>query len=491
MLDTTEARIGRYTILKPIAVGGMAVVYLCERTGPGGFKKQLVAKVIRADLVSKEEQKEMFLAEARIAASLEHPHIAQIFEIDWAGATPYIIMEHVRGPSLWRLVRRAEQTGAVSLPHVALVSAQIARGLHLAHFRGAAGGASVPPEVVHRDVSLQNILVSLDGVSKLIDFGIARDEADSTERGVTGKLPYLAPERIRRLPSDHRADIYALGVALYRASTGRFPFGGSGLAEILKEIYSGRLVKPSELVPTFPAALEEIICRMLRVEPEDRYATCAEVASDLEDFCANQPSSPDARSLGAYVSEIFPRGEEEWILPPSPMASLTLSLLSSPPRERSIASSWFAQRSDGFLVSLAILAVGTLMFALGAAAIGLLLSSNAQPELSTTSHPSVPISTAFVDPVERTHAPALTPEPIGVSRQLPMGIIEASGDADIVLTGPDGESAAPGRLRAGLWRFRSKFGERSGPSGEIDLRPGQIAAIRCSSFAMKCRVDTR
>jgi serine/threonine protein kinase len=474
MIEVPQTRLGRYTILRPLGVGGMAVVYLCERQGAGGFKKQLVAKLIRTDVPQEDEQVLMFLDEARLSATLAHPHVVQVFEVDWVGHTPYIIMEYVHGPSLLRLARRAETADTPHYGHLAFAMAATCRGLHHAHFRDGPGGADVAPRLIHRDVSLQNILVSSDGVPKLIDFGIAlaEDRLQHTQDGIKGKLPYLAPERIRGQPIDHRADLYAAGVCLYRATVGQFPFGGASAAETMHHILGSPLVRPSAVVPGYPPELERIVCRALEREPADRFATCAELAGELERFCASGQWASDRQELAAWIARLFPLGSEEWLSRPPAEVNLSISLLSqtSPVRMLPATRSWVGPVALGLMLGGA-LGLGTLAWLLPA------------PSEAPAAEHAAPAETVLWElPAESEQPAPEPPEP----PPAPMGTLRVEGDGQVVLIGPDGRRALPGKVRAGTWTWTNEFG-----GGTLELAPGGTAVVRCSSFAQHCRVFTR
>jgi tRNA A-37 threonylcarbamoyl transferase component Bud32/outer membrane biosynthesis protein TonB len=309
-----EQRLGRYTILRQLGVGGMAVVYLCERQGIGGFKKHFVAKVIRPEHAENRDFVLMFLDEARLSATLSHPNVVQVFEVDVLDNVPCIIMEYVHGPSLSRLVHRAEAQKAMHYGHLAVILAGIARGLHHAHFGDLAGGPDTPVRLIHRDVSLQNILVSTEGTPKLIDFGIAKAEGrlQETRHGLKGKLSYLAPEQLRSEPADYRSDLYSLGVCLYRGSTGAYPYSGDSVAETMRNVLLGQFPAPSALVPDFPPDLERIVLRALSAHPQDRFPTGLAFANALEQFAQTGAWASDRRGVAEWIERVFPRGPEDW-----------------------------------------------------------------------------------------------------------------------------------------------------------------------------------
>ena len=174
-----EGVIGKFEVLAKVSRGGMAEVYRCRLRGIGGFEKTVAVKRIRAERASDPDFVSMFLDEARLAATLNHPNIVQVFEIGEVGGDPYIAMEYVDGPTFARLVRAARRSDRLHLGHVVKILSDVAAGLHHAHT--AVGARGEPLGLVHRDVSPQNILVSREGVPKLLDFGVAKANGRLTE----------------------------------------------------------------------------------------------------------------------------------------------------------------------------------------------------------------------------------------------------------------------------------------------------------------------
>ncbi len=305
------SRIGNYTILRPLGAGGMAVVLLCEKAGIGGFKKKYVAKLIHPRLSDDETFVKMFLDEARLCARLTHPNIVQVFEIDEIRGVPFLVMEHVDGPSLSKIVRQAEREGPVHYGRMARILAGVCRGLHYAHTQAGETGP-----IIHRDVSLQNILVTTDGAAKLIDFGIAKAEGrlHETQAGtLKGKLQYMAPEQLKNSgPLSPASDIFAIGVCLYRATTGRHPFEANDEGGIIAARIAGGFPTPSRLRPDYPADLEAIVMASLREDPNERTGSAAELAGALEWFASQPPWSSDQPDVGRWISELFPGGSEQF-----------------------------------------------------------------------------------------------------------------------------------------------------------------------------------
>jgi serine/threonine protein kinase len=276
-------RIGRYQILGLLATGGMAEILLGRLVGPGGFERPVVVKRVLPHLAREEEFRAMFLDEARVVAQIRHPNVVQVIELGYDQNELYLVMEYVEGETLSSLLRRLS-TLKDRLPYhlAAHVIAEACAGLHAAHELTDEHGT--PLEIVHRDVSPQNVMISYDGVIKILDFGIAKAvgrETQTTSGVMKGKFAYMAPEQCRGEPVDRRSDIFALGVLLFESTTGRRLFARANEAATLRAVLLEPMAKPSDVFPDYPPALEAICLRALAPEPEQRYATAAEMRRDL------------------------------------------------------------------------------------------------------------------------------------------------------------------------------------------------------------------
>jgi serine/threonine protein kinase len=305
----SEERFGKFEVVGFLGRGGMAEVFLCRLGGLGGFNKELVVKRILPERVADPAFLRMFLDEARIAANLNHPNIVQIYEIGEAEGLPYIAMEYVRGPTFSAVMRETVRAKQLHLGHVAKILSGVCEGLQHAH--DALGPNREPLGLVHRDVSPQNIILSPEGVPKLLDFGVAkaRGRLTTTEAGtLKGKLRYMAPEQIQQGPLDHRADVFSVGVLLCEATTGRNPFGAKQVTEVqlFKNIVSGRFTRPSELTASYPEELERIV--LWAIDPDvNRRCPSAEALHDaLEKFVASGPYASTTRAVAAWMHEHVP-----------------------------------------------------------------------------------------------------------------------------------------------------------------------------------------
>jgi serine/threonine protein kinase len=301
--------VGRYEIVRPIGEGGMAQVYLCVRRGAGGFEKQIVLKVLHSKFIGDNDYVQMFLDEARLLARLQHPNIVSVFEVECVEGIPYLAMEYVNGPTLGRLHKRAVRSNLCDHGYMLHIVYQVCLALHHAHTLRINGA---PAGVVHRDVSTQNILIEAEtGVAKLIDFGIAKmDEGqEKTQVGVLkGKIHYMAPEVLQGARPDARADLYAVGVLLYRLITNRLPFAEGD--DIWAARVSGRYPKASEVCPDVSPQIEAILDRALKPDPKDRYQTAAELAADLQAEVERLGTDPS--KMAEWLRQVFPSGEDEW-----------------------------------------------------------------------------------------------------------------------------------------------------------------------------------
>lgn len=296
------ARLGRYELLGRMAVGGMAEIYLARERFESLGSRQLVVKVMRHELEGQAEYHTMFLHESQVALRLSHPNICHIYECGIEAGRCFIAMEYVRGVTWRELSRRAATTGTrIPVPVIVKIAAHVAEALHSAHHATDAAGR--PLDVVHRDVSPQNVMISFDGVVKLLDFGVAHARTElSFERSGTiqGKFGYLAPEQCLGRPVDARTDIFALGVCLWEALTGRRLFKRSGDYETLNAIVHEDAPDPNEHGADVPEALSAIVRRALARAPDERFRSAAELHDALERYLT------DARELvtTARIAEV-------------------------------------------------------------------------------------------------------------------------------------------------------------------------------------------
>ncbi|MBL9013305.1 MAG: protein kinase [Myxococcales bacterium] len=283
---------GRYTLLRRVAIGGMAEIYLARQAAMAGFEKEVVIKRLRAELADDPRIVEMFLDEARIGALLNHPNIVHVYDVDEHDGIPYIAMEYIVGEELNELCRRGLQHGRfLPIEHAVELIRQAAAGMGYFHAKRGAEGTPLheqPLEIVHLDISPTNLLVTQDGTMKVIDFGIARARGQRTRSDVIpGKLSYMSPEQAARKEVDHRSDIFSLGIVLYEITVGKRLYRGQA-SEVVKKLIEAQVEPPTFARRNFPAALEAIVMRALEKHPGDRYQSAYDLADDLETFLRDE-----------------------------------------------------------------------------------------------------------------------------------------------------------------------------------------------------------
>jgi len=310
-------QLGRYYLAAQVASGGMATVFLATVSGPGGFEKVNAVKRIHPHLAEEEAFVEMFLDEARIASRIHHANVCQVFDFGESDGTYFIAMEYLMGEPLSRTMKTVrknfEQLDSARLPMIACkIIADACEGLHAAHELKGRDGASL--EVVHRDVSPQNLFVTFDGNVKVVDFGIASasDRVHHTTAGqVKGKFSYMAPEQSRGGALDRRADVWALGVVLWEMLTLRRLFRRDTTVATLTAMLGEPIPPPSAYRPSLDERLDEIVLKALSRDPDQRYPTAREFGRDLSRYAGSTGEPADAAELAEWMDEIFPDGRQQ------------------------------------------------------------------------------------------------------------------------------------------------------------------------------------
>ena len=296
----------KYQTLFELGRGGMATTVLAARRGPAGFRKLAVLKRMHSSLAAEPEALAMFMSEARLAARIDHPNVVHTYDVVFDDATsePVIAMEYIEGQTLDSIVR-ADESFPLRL-HL-LVLAHVLEGLHAAHELPDFDGT--PLGIVHRDVSPHNVMVGYDGHAKIVDFGIAKSPAfgDRTATGVVkGKSAYMSPEQFTGDAVDRRADVFAVGVILWQALTGRRLFRGQTDREIYDAIVKGELARPSSIATNVPAALDAVCMKALASDRAERHATALAMLEAIEAALAETPAlRAGPRDLSAYLAERF------------------------------------------------------------------------------------------------------------------------------------------------------------------------------------------
>ncbi len=304
MESETPRSFGRYQMVRRIGQGGMAEVYLAEVVGLGGFRKKVAIKRLLPHYAQNERFVTMLEDEARIAAAIRHPNVAEVLDFGSVGGQHFIAMEYIDGVDLATVLRgfRLRDT-LLPLPAALYIARGVAEGLHAAHALKDADGR--PQEVIHRDVSPHNILISYEGAVKLIDFGVAKAANNSTKTRsgvIKGKLQYMSPEQAQAQALDGRADIFSLGMTLYKMLTGRLPFTGQNEYQVYDQILRKKPVPPRRLMAEIPERVDAIVLKALRKSRDRRFQTAQEMADLLDVALAEIDVDYGARELGELLS---------------------------------------------------------------------------------------------------------------------------------------------------------------------------------------------
>jgi tetratricopeptide (TPR) repeat protein len=299
--------LGRYRVVRRLGAGGMAEVFLAKQTGAEGLEKLLVVKRVLPSFARSVKFRAMFVDEAKVAMRLNHPNIVQVYAFEQVRDEFLLAMEFVDGLDLGRLVSATRRAGR-RLPHglVAWVVAEAARGLDYAHNRKDEHGK--PLDIVHRDVSPQNVLLSYEGAVKIADFGIARARMVHEETGVIkGKFSYMSPEQARGKKVDRRSDVYSLGIMLAELLMGRAMFPGEQGLDVLDKVRQGQRTLPREVDPRVPEALDRIVRDATAYDPEERPQSARALATRLSAFLHGLDEVWDATALEQHIAEVAPR----------------------------------------------------------------------------------------------------------------------------------------------------------------------------------------
>ncbi len=445
---------GRYTIVRRIGSGGMAELYLVRARGIGGFDKLFALKLVLPHVADDPEFVSMFLDEARLAATLDHPNIAHVVDIGRVGDDHFYAMEYVHGRDL-RAIVRAAPPGPLPLAVALSMVMPAASGLHHAHERRGPDGT--PQQLVHRDVSPSNLLVTYDGVVKLVDFGIARAEARSkaTQAGVVkGKRGYMSPEQCRGDAVDRRSDVFGLGTLLWELTVGQRLFVGDNDYAVMSKIVFGMVPDPRQLVPQYPDALADIVMRALQRDPIGRQPTAEALALELEAFVHASHLRVGHHVLAEFMRGLF--GDEPY---PTFGGGRT-------PEVDEEAPTRMAARPAKRRPPVAAAAIAAVLL-LVATATGVMVAlrepeAAADPEAAASTaavaEPAAPRSSS--SDVAAPSSPAAVPVPLpvispGVAEAAPAATLDASPDADadeaiaLVPESPQRRARTRGKSRTG------------------------------------------
>jgi serine/threonine-protein kinase len=310
---TTATRFGKYDLLALLATGGMAEIWLARVSGMAGFEKLVVIKRLLDKLAVDNEYVEMFLDEARINARLTHSNIVQVLELGQVDGKYFMAMEFVPGLSVSQVGKRATKTlGDVPQDVACGIVAQACSGLHYAHEKTMPDGS--PLNIIHRDVSPQNLILTYEGLVKVLDFGIAKaDHRQSQTRTglVKGKFSYMSPEQCLGQALDRRSDVFALGIVLFELCTARRLFKRRSTYETYTAITKADVPLPSKLNGKVHAAVEAVILRALALKPDDRYATADAMLDGLEEAMRKAGLRGSAPDLARFMNDTFAAEEQE------------------------------------------------------------------------------------------------------------------------------------------------------------------------------------
>ena len=306
MNASEPTKFGKYWLTDRIAVGGMAELYRGKISGDEGFEKAVAVKKILPHLAAEQDAVNYFIDEARLAALLQHPNIAQIYDFGRLEDAYFIAMEYLFGKDLKTVLHLADERNLpLSLENALHITSRICSGLDYAHNMKDLQGDLL--NIIHRDVSPQNIFITYDGQVKIIDFGIAKaaSRITSTRSGVIkGKVAYMSPEQAEGLEVDHRADIFSVGILLYEMVTGRFMYDGDAM-EILSRAREASFTRPERIVRDLPECVVLTLDTALAKDTRTRYTSCGEMLSDLEDCIYHLNFRPSDQKLAQYMKALF------------------------------------------------------------------------------------------------------------------------------------------------------------------------------------------
>ncbi len=314
MVSLHVENFGRYELIRKLATGGMGQVFLARQKGPVGFQKLLVLKRLLPHLSEDQEFIQMFLDEARIAGLLNHPNIAQIYDLGDVNGVFYIAMEYVQGESIGQVSVRANhyRKGGMALGLKCRIIADAAAGLDHAHQARTPSGRKLG--LIHRDVSPQNVLVGFNGNVKVIDFGVAKaaGKLSRTLVGtIKGKHAYMSPEQARGEELDARSDVFGLGIVFYELLTNQRLFKRDTDMATLKAVVGAKVPPPSEVLPGVPKSLDAVVMKALARKRDERFQSAGELQLAIEDFLLAERLPGTQAHLTAFMKELYASELEE------------------------------------------------------------------------------------------------------------------------------------------------------------------------------------
>jgi tRNA A-37 threonylcarbamoyl transferase component Bud32 len=504
--------LGKYRVVRRLATGGMAEIYLAEARGIEGFAKHVVLKCILPQYAASETFVRLFINEARVTASLDHPNIAAVYDIGEHQGTYFFAMEYLHGEDLGRILRQLHANSArLPLEHALTIGAGVAAGLHAAHEKRGVDGR--PLGLVHRDVSPSNVVVTYDGGVKLVDFGVAKltAQSEATHTGtLKGKVAYMSPEQCNDQPLDRRSDVFSLAVLIYELTTLTRLFRAESEAATLRLVLTGDIPPPSSRVSDYPPELEAVLLRALSRDRNARHATARELQIALEQVARSRGLVISPAGLGDWINDLFGRkagglcapgetlGNAPAVPTPSAQPAVAMGDPSSAPRRLdrgpvlqplpggddpvggdrtplpvvAAAGRTFIARSWP-LVAIAVLSAG-LALLIRPSSVPSPVAATAAPAVISAPPPAVQPATPPAPPVVNatpaalavppaTAAAQVPPAPASLARKPPARKIAAGAPADRF-------RAAFARKEAALLACFARFGDPGEDAPEISIR---------------------
>jgi len=331
-------RLGRYTIIRGLGAGGMAELLLARVDGLAGFSKLVALKRILPHKATNERFVRMLLNEARLVATLDHPNIAAVHDIGQEGGEYFFAMEYVHGVDLRHLLHSAPEH-RLPLENALHVALGVSAGLHHAHEARDPSGRSV--EIVHRDVSPSNVLVSYQGAVKLVDFGVAKAAtviSETREGIIKGKYGYMSPEQCLGSPLDRRSDVFAIGILLWEMTVGRRLYKVTGDLATLQRVVYVDAPKPSRFIPDYPPELERVVMKALARDLDKRYQSAQQLQLELENFALEHRLPVSAVTMSIQLRQLFRNRIDAWQEAEHAGKSLADHLATAAPEEEIVSS---------------------------------------------------------------------------------------------------------------------------------------------------------
>jgi serine/threonine protein kinase len=480
--------LGRYELLLPVAAGGMAMVWAARLKGSRGFQKIVAVKTMLPKLSEDPQFERMFMDEASLASRIHHPNVVEVLDLGEISGVLFIAMEWLDGVPLNQVMKAAKGASGIPVPVAIHILTHAAEGLHAAHELKDDNGAYIG--LVHRDVSPQNILVGHDGLTKMVDFGLAKATAlgdGATRAGqLKGKISYMAPEQIRGDPLDRRADVFALGVVLYAVTTGKHPFRRESEGATLFAISAPEPAPAPSRFMSYPAELEAVLMKSIAKDPDKRYGSALEFARALEQTLPEPERAHGGERVAVFIkgllgaqheqqkaalAEALRRADRASI---APSASALEGLTGSGTSSVSSLSGVAGSRPSTDLLSAANFAPQSpwsrLKLPLGLAALALVVGGGAfaitrgtrkpGPDAATTSvtathangsEPTAPRVDLNSLPVEPTASASAEPQPASSAAATPAHLAPGKGGVHPATAAP-GPAPAPAPKKKGAWR---------------------------------------